>query len=305
MLSSQWITHSQFIDKLNSQQKSSKKTTSFLFAAFGSSSNSERSNSKKNRRLGGGGGSRNKDRSPDENFTTIQCNTKRTNSVLIDNFLNPVDTTPANEQHEANHKEPAPHPERSKRSIFSGNMKKKIGPMEQQDNHKDKESFKNNSSTKSNHSNSNDIKISDISSIHNYSSSDTKKNSISSLDSSSNNKLLLVDQLKNNLILAGGADDSSFSDEMLGDFIMLPTSTHDLTHLHPMEIEARRILLNLGINSDMLIRSIPNGPRSDIIGAYRIVVNRLQRQMMLLRQAEIIAQEEINKPKTNRTCAIL
>lgn len=96
-----------------------------------------------------------------------------------------------------------------------------------------------------------------------------------------------------------------------GDFVMSPTNTDVLTDLHPVEIQARQTLEKLGITSEMLCQSIESGPRSDIIGAYRIVVHRIQKQQLLTKTNELMAAaaaeiEPIGKPKNiRRTCAIL
>lgn len=98
--------------------------------------------------------------------------------------------------------------------------------------------------------------------------------------------------------------DNSFEEEQ-GHFIMAPTFTDDLTHLHHLEGEARLILHKLGLTSEILCRAIDSGPRSEVIGIYRIIIHRLQKQMWQTKQAEIIANEEVTRPKNNRTCAIL
>lgn len=271
MLSSQWILNNRHIENTTHIHKSKKSIFSLSLSGHTtSSSRSERSLNKKNRRNVTRCG---KDCSPDLNqLTTIQCNTKRANSVMVENFLNPID----NLSNQSNDEIIENNIQRSKRSIFSASLKKKIGPMEQE-----KERGNLNFTKKNSHDL---IKIttSDVS----QNSNDSKKDSISSIDS---NKSELTNEY----------------DEEEGEFVMLPTCTSDLTHLHQMEIETRRILLNLGVTSEMLIRSVSSGPRSDIIGAYRIIINRIQKQALLAKQAELIAQEELNKPKTNRTCAIL
>lgn len=95
-------------------------------------------------------------------------------------------------------------------------------------------------------------------------------------------------------------------DEEKGVFIMLPTPTDDLSVLSPLEAEARKILNDLGVTSEMLRNATESGPRSDIIGAYRIVINRLQKQSWLAkRHVEIALQEQPKVLKQNRTCTIL
>lgn len=92
-----------------------------------------------------------------------------------------------------------------------------------------------------------------------------------------------------------------------GDFIMLPTNTDDLTLVKPLEYEARQLLDELGVNSEMLRAAIQNGPRSDIIGTYRIIVNRLQKQSWLARKHVELALQEMPKieKKIERSCCIL
>ncbi|XP_039952077.1 sucrose non-fermenting protein kinase 1 [Bactrocera tryoni] len=96
-------------------------------------------------------------------------------------------------------------------------------------------------------------------------------------------------------------------DAETGDFIMLPTDTDDLTLVKPLEYEARQLLDELGVNSAMLRASIQNGPRSDIIGTYRIIVNRLQKQSWLARKHVELALQEMPKmeKKMERSCCIL
>lgn len=149
-----------------------------------------------------------------KNFIPIQCSTKRSNSVLVENFLIPIEISVENDIEKETIIKP-------KRSIFSGNMKKKIGPMENE--------------------------------------SIIKKNSIKSIDISNNSK-------KSSICSLDAKVDSY--DEIQGDFIMRPTLNENLVllNVNPLEIEAKRILLNLGITKEMLENSIENGPRCDIIG---------------------------------------
>lgn len=144
-----------------------------------------------------------------KNFVPIQCSTKRTNSVLVENFLMPIEISTENPIEKETIK--------TRRSIFSSNMKKKIGPME----------------TVINQSCNRSIDI----------SNNSKKSSICS----ANSKIVGFD-------------------EEQGDFIMLPTLNETSLFLNPLEIEAKRILLNLGITTEMLESSIQYGPRCDIIG---------------------------------------
>lgn len=104
--------------------------------------------------------------------------------------------------------------------------------------------------------------------------------------------------------LKGKFEDADFQDEQKG-FVMLPT-TSSTQEMDDIEKEARRILQALGITDAMLKEAVASGPRSDIIGAYRIIVHRLQKQAMLVKQAESIVVEEPAKPKnTRKACVIL
>lgn len=197
----------------------------------------------------------------------IQCNTKRASSIFADNFLCPIDMP--NEEETI-----IPPPveviaKNHRKSLFSGTLKKKIGPMEE-----------NERGQMFNRTNTMEIKPMTMD------GNDIKNGNV------------LVDHHK---LTMGDA-----FEEELGSFLITPTCTHDLTHLHHLEIETRLILHKLGITSDNLCRAIDSGPRSDIIGVYRIVMHRLQRQLWLNKQAELIAKEELPvRQKNNRTCAIL
>lgn len=294
MLASQWIQHINHIEQMN-HQKSSKRTSLFFSHSSNDRPATLHPNKYKNRR----GSRNNKDRSPElSHFTTIQCNTKRATSVLADNFLHPIENIQHYDKDLSSQTDHGRFP--TKRMIFSGNLKKKIGPMEQ-----DKISY---STNKSNN---------EIKSTNDISHDLSNKNSVSSLDVLANNATPtsgsgghMMQAINKSITDFASPTHNPITtghpfDEEQGNFIMLPTSTVELSHLHSIEIEARRILLNLGVNSDMLMRSVSNGPRSDIIGAYRIIIHRLQKQLLLAKQAEIIALEEMTKPKTNRTCAIL
>ncbi|XP_049533697.1 sperm motility kinase-like [Anopheles darlingi] len=81
-------------------------------------------------------------------------------------------------------------------------------------------------------------------------------------------------------------------DEEHGKFVMYPTtavSSEGNRHLHVLEAETRRLMKVLGITSEMLNRAVANGPRSDIIGVYRIIMHRLQREQAQTRLAATLA----------------
>lgn len=244
------------------------------------------------------------------NLTPIPCNTKRASSIFADNFLCPIDMTIADETLFAADVVAAATStigttattnlttivgKNHRKSLFSGTLKKKIGPMEENEKGK---MFKN-------RSNSSDIKSIDggggdhMIVIKNGGIITTAMTTTSATITTT-----VYDQQQR---ASGGCDQSNPFDEEQGCFVILPTCTNDLSHLHQMEIEARLILHKLGITSELLCRSIDSGPRSDIIGAYRIIMHRLQKQAWLNKQTELLAKEEAAavKPKNNRTCAIL
>jgi len=267
MLSSQWIkdTHnlastSDITKVINSRKKFNFWSTSTTTTTTSSSVHDRHSHSKCFRK--------NSDQqtiNDIENLTIIKCNTKRDGSIMDEKFLYPIDNEQLQEAIQ-------PPPIITKRSIFSGNLKKKIGPMETEKGKK--KILKNN--------NLNDIKSMDL-------------------------MTATSDEIKKDLLLLN--EKNYYDEEEQGEFIMLPTITHDLTHLHPLEVEARHILIKLGVTNDMLCKSITNGPRSELIGAYRIIIHRLQKQIILSKQndnAINISKDEMKaRPKSNRMCSIL
>lgn len=218
------------------------------------------------------------DRLNEVNLMQLHFNTKRANSVLEENFLHPIVVPPPPPEPVNGSIAIEVPPKQRRRSLFGNSIKKKIGPMEEKTRTGlfSRRSLDEKSSGTEMHSKSNGFAhSSDASALH------------SSINSSD-------------------------IDEEQGDFVMSPTLTDDMTNLHPTEVEARRILERLGITSEMLCRAIESGPRSDIIGAYRIVIYRLQRQKLLAKANEQSANEvdAVIKPKpnrrnNNRSCAIL
>lgn len=83
-------------------------------------------------------------------------------------------------------------------------------------------------------------------------------------------------------------------------FMMNPTETNQdeniLRTLNPIEQSTRKIMRTLGINDEMLERNIEHGPRSEIIGIYRIIVMRLKTQK---EQSSIIQQSPVTNDKLN------
>lgn len=306
MLNSQWVSYSNHIDSLTqTQTKNNNIKTNKNNSIWPSTK--ERTNNSKNSSKHNHSTSY-KDRhhgSHDYNhYHTIKCNTKRANSVMIDNFLNPIDdtthfdetTTSANasstttivQQQQSS----------TKRSIFSGSIKKKIGPMENENEKNSKKLFKRS------HNNSIDIKTPPPppqSLMTPQTNNDNNISTTATIMNSETNKMKFLDSCSFN----NDQQINNCYEEEQGEFIMLPTMTNDLTHLHQLEIDTRILLNKLGVTTDMLLGAVQNGPRSDIIGAYRIIIHRIQKQAILTKQAELIAQEQAAKPKSNRTCAIL
>lgn len=104
-------------------------------------------------------------------------------------------------------------------------------------------------------------------------------------------------------------------------FMMLPTFTNNdlnsLRALNPLEVEVRKIMKSLGISDESLEKSIEQGPRSEIIGIYRIIIMRLktQKELSLMSPPTPVINDMLNNnhhsqklPKTkkhNAKCAIL
>lgn len=67
-------------------------------------------------------------------------------------------------------------------------------------------------------------------------------------------------------------------DEGHGNQVMYPSSNGQIS---PLESETRRLMEKLGISSDMLQKTMDKGPRSDILGIYRIIIHRLQKEQTI------------------------
>lgn len=119
-------------------------------------------------------------------------------------------------------------------------------------------------------------------------------------------------------------DPSTSNDDTEKDFekfMMLPTFTNNdvnsLRALNPLEVEVRKIMKSLGISDESLEKSIEQGPRSEIIGIYRIIIMRLktQKELSLMSPPTPVINDMLNNnhhsqklPKTkkhNAKCAIL
>lgn len=194
------------------------------------------------------------------------CSTKRGGSVLAENYLHPIEQF----RPQQNLQEINHTTKRS--SLFSANSKKKIGPIEVD------------GADRSKMKNGKDVEFLKETSFATPTPLKTNASGIS---------------------LKSKFEDGDILDEQKG-FVMLPTDINISKNVEEIESEARRILTTLGISDEMLLESVPSGPRSDIIGAYRIIVHRLQRQALLVKQAESIVIEEPTKAKnTRKVCVIL
>lgn len=216
-------------------------------------------------------------------FVQLFFNTKRANSVLDTNFLHPINVSVCTD--DVNNTTNEKTVKIRRRSLFgNSSLKKKIGPMETKNNNTKSNLLANNRTTNATIDDKNSILNAEhIQSLRKTVESSSKQHSLST------------------------TTDDGNDDEEQGQFVMAPSDSNNLNLLHPHEAEARKILEKLGITSEMLFRSIESGPRSDIIGAYRIIIHRLQRRTFLAKQHEIIIPEPplIQRPKTERTCAIL
>lgn len=77
-------------------------------------------------------------------------------------------------------------------------------------------------------------------------------------------------------------EDSNIESEDFDKYMMIPTRTERdeavLRGLTPLEQETRKIMRTLGIDDEVLEKHIEHGPRSEIIGIYRIIIMRLKTQ---------------------------
>lgn len=210
-------------------------------------------------------------------------NTNRANSVLDENFLHPIEVSLAKPDEPTKAMET--YKKTRSRSIFSNSLKKRIEPFDDTNRNR---SQSNSNECRSDEPNKvlNSVANGDeqIDALRRTVETSSKQNSISCVDDGNEN-----------------------ANEEQGDFFMAPTNTDDITLLHTFEIESRSILDKLGISSDMLIRSINSGPRSEVIGAYRIVVHRLQQKKILAAQ-RVVVEADVQPQRTQKTkqkCTIL
>lgn len=197
---------------------------------------------------------------------------------MAENYLHPIEQFRNQPNAIQEQQQPPSQPSQPKRiGLFSANSKKKIGPIE--DVTLKKEIMKSNEFL--------------------------KETSLSTPPASQQQQKSQLISSNSAFSLKSKFEDSDIIDEQKG-FVMLPSKDKISEEMEDIETNARRILNNLGITSEMLVEAIPSGPRSDIIGAYRIIVHRLQRQALLVKQAESIVIEEPPKPKnTRKVCVIL
>lgn len=77
--------------------------------------------------------------------------------------------------------------------------------------------------------------------------------------------------------------------------MMLPSKTNNdenlLRALHPFEAQTREIMRTYGITDEMLEKNIQHGPRSELIGIYRIIITRLKTHKIAQTAPTIINNE--------------
>jgi hypothetical protein len=85
-------------------------------------------------------------------------------------------------------------------------------------------------------------------------------------------------------------------------FMMIPSRTNcdeDLLEaLNPLEKEVRKLMNSLGISNELIEKHIDNGPRSEIIGIYRILLMRLKTQK---EQASIVNGSQVSDRRSYKT----
>jgi len=97
-------------------------------------------------------------------------------------------------------------------------------------------------------------------------------------------------------------DSSMDSEKDFERFMMIPSRTNcdgDLLRaLNPLEQEVRKLMNTLGISNELLEKHIDNGPRSEIIGIYRILLMRLKTQK---EQASIVNGSQVPDRRSYKT----
>lgn len=206
----------------------------------------------------------------DAHLLHLHFNTNRANSILDPKFLHPIIILPAVVNDELN-ATPEKQPKTKRRSLLATSLKKKIGPMEDRN--------------KTNSFESRMVNPVD------------ERTLIANLEQ---NQILIRPTVSESINNITSNIDDGIDDEEQGDFIMTPTDTDDLSFVHPLEREARQILEKIGFTNEMLCRAIESGPRSDAMGAYRIVINRLQKQKLASKQEEMCTMSEPSIPHRSK-----
>lgn len=223
----------------------------------------------------------------------IACSTKRTESVLEENYLFPIEVVAMEETN--TNSNPSSHNkdsggllaggQRPRRSMFSlgSLMKTKIGPMDLGVLGKGSKGQMNNSNN--NNNNNSSIKNSTSSCVYSGDQNNSGKllQDITVVDG-----LVVVDRNKqqqekhSESTMIKGGELTSTDFEMVPTFAKATTNTFDgqLSSVmpSPVEVEALRLLNNWGISNAMLEQALGGGARNELMGIYRIVVHRLQMQ---------------------------
>lgn len=128
--------------------------------------------------------------------------------------------------------------------------------------------------------------------VHNHTSTINRNNSLinsskivkkNQIEIVQNNDIIQVRSLRSYSNDPSQDDEASTASEKDFDkFMKLPTrvngDTNALRALNPLEQEVRKMMNKLGISETLLEKHIEQGPRSEIIGIYRILIMRLKTQ---------------------------
>lgn len=268
-----------------------------------------------------------------EEVVPIACTTKRTESVLQENYLFPIELDEGVGAGGAGEQPLSMNAKgeggvvgllkRPRRSVFSALTKTKIGPMDSGLLRKDEKGVGGNGQQMNNNNNNN----------YNYTGTTTTNHTTNTSASCvySGDQRLLLERKKHS------EDESTTLESRRGDaleltckdFEMVPTidpakdtavdggqqtvtgsSVEGGDQQQPVksavEVEALRLLNNWGISQAMLGQAIGSGARSELMGIYRIVVHRLQMQKE--RQANALNTKEDEgkrgKAKTKKTTTL-
>lgn len=253
--------------------------------------------SKDNRRRRGKGG-----RMAEEAMVPIACSTKRTESVLAENYLFPIEVGGKTTNNNNNNNNKVNEGmvdgggvangvgllKRPRRSIFSLGLKTKIGPMDLGLGVK-KSSGAEGLPPQQQINNNNNNTLSSVYGGDQKLQPEKKKHSES------------LDTTQEVLVIKGGfvvGEELKTSK----DFEMVPTI--DAPQSGSVEAEALRLLNNWGITATMLVQAMPSGARSELMGIYRIVVHRLQMQEERRLMAAAVQQtkeKDVGRGKTKKS----